>query len=315
MELTNLSAQNQKLLFNYDNFFLDLTNLYDKKKLPNKILFTGPKGVGKATFSYHLINYIFSLNEEYSYDLKNFSINELNKSYKLILNNAHPNFHLINVLENNKIIEISQIRKMINYANKSSFNNREKVILIDNVENLNLNSLNALLKIVEEPNENLLFILILDNTKNVLKTLKSRCLKFNFSLTFNESINITNKIIQNDTYDLISPELINYYSTPGELINLINFSLLTNLNLSNLSLNKFITHLIDGQFYKKDNFIKNNIYRYIELYFLNLLNLNNSKKIINLLYSKFIRKYYYIKKFNLDEESFFIEFKAKVLNG
>ena len=40
---------------------------------------------------------------------------------------------------------------MIDYTNMSSFNDGYKIILIDNVENLNLNSVNALLKIIEEP--------------------------------------------------------------------------------------------------------------------------------------------------------------------
>ena len=81
------------------------------------------------------------------------------------------------------MIEISQIREMYKYANKSAFNNKERIVLIDNAENLNLNSSNALLKIVEEPNDNVFFILILDNEKKIIKTLESRCLKFNLFLT------------------------------------------------------------------------------------------------------------------------------------
>ena len=195
MNLLKLSPNNQKQLYNYKNTFLSITKLYENKKLPNKILFTGSKGIGKATLSYHLINYIFSKNEDFKYDINKYQINQLNRSYKLIINNSHPNFNLINVLEGKKIIEISQIRQMINYTNKSSFNNRERIILIDNVENLNLNSLNALLKIVEEPNENVFFILVFDNSKKLLNTLKSRCLRFNLSMTFSESINIVNLIV------------------------------------------------------------------------------------------------------------------------
>ena len=171
MNLLELKSNNQKQLFSFENIFLDIINLYDKKKLPNKILLSGPKGTGKATLAYHLANYVFSKKEEYSYDINKFKINDLNKSYKLIVNNSHPNFHLIDVLADKKIIEISQIRQMINYANKSAFNNRERIFLIDNAENLNLNSLNALLKIVEEPNENIIFIIIFDNNKTILNTL------------------------------------------------------------------------------------------------------------------------------------------------
>ena len=170
MDLQNLLPKNQKKLYGYHKEFNELVKLYKNKKLPSKIFFNGPKGIGKSTIAHHLINYIFSNKEEYKYDLNNLEINYLNKSHKLILNNTHPNFHHVDIMEDKKIIEISQIRQMINYSTKSTFNNNERIILIDNVENLNLNSVNALLKIVEEPNENTLFILIFDSNKNILNT-------------------------------------------------------------------------------------------------------------------------------------------------
>ena len=315
MNLLKLSPNNQKQLYNYKNTFLSITKLYENKKLPNKILFTGSKGIGKATLSYHLINYIFSKNEDYNYDITNLQINDENKSYKLVLSNSHPNLHLIDLIDEKKVIEISQIRSMINYTNKSSFNNKERIILIDNVENLNLNSLNALLKIVEEPNENVFFILILDNSKKILDTLKSRCLKFNFNLSIDKSVDVTNKIINKNIFDLINKDLICCYNTPGDYINLLNFSSSSKIDILNTVLKKFLVNLIDEKYYKKNNFVKNNIYKFLELYFLNLMNLKDSQKKINLLYKDFIRKIYKMKKFNLDEESFFIEFKTKVLNG
>ena len=314
MNLLELKSNNQKQLFSFENIFLDIINLYDKKKLPNKILFSGPKGTGKATLAYHLANYVFSKKEEYSYDINKFKINDLNKSYKLIVNNSHPNFHLIDVLADKKIIEISQIRQMINYANKTAFNNSERIVLIDNAENLNLNSLNALLKIVEEPNENIIFIIIFDNNKTILNTLKSRCLKFNLFLTFDQSIDTVNTIIKKNVYNLISKDLINHYSTTGDFINLINFSLLSKLDLSEISLKNFLIYLIDEKHYKKNVFIKNNIYKYVEFYLLNLMKFKNSRNKISSLYKNFINKMHNLKKFNLDEESFFIEFKAKVLD-
>jgi len=314
MNLLDLKSNNQKQLFSFGNIFLDIINLYDKKKLPNKILFSGPKGTGKATLAYHLANYVFSKKEEFPYNVNKFKINDLNKSYKLILSNSHPNFHLIDVLTDKKIIEISQIRQMINYANKSAFNNRERIVLIDNAENLNLNSLNALLKIVEEPNENIIFIIIFDNNKKILNTLKSRCLKFNLFLTFDQSIETVNTIIEKNVYDLISKDLINHYNTTGDFINLINFSLLSKIDLSEISLKKFLTNLIDEKHYKKDVFIKNNIYKYVEFYLLNLMKFKPSRNKITSLYKNFIHKIHDLKKFNLDEESFFIEFKTKVLD-
>ena len=315
MDLKNLLPNNQEKLYGYNNEFTELVKLYKNKKLPSKIFFTGPKGIGKATMAYHLINYIFSSKEEYQYDLSNLEINNLNKSYKLLLNNTHPNFHLVDIMKDKKIIEISQIRQMINYSTKSTFNNNERIILIDNVENLNLNSLNSLLKIVEEPNENTLFILIFDSNKNILNTLKSRCLKFNLYLSFSQSVEITNKILNSNILDLISEDLLHYYNTPGDFINLINFANSLNLNLKEFDLKKFLIHLIDAGYYKNNTFIKNNIYKYIELYLLKLMKGSTSKNKINILYNESIKKIANMKKYNLDQESIMIDLKTKLFNG
>ena len=59
--------------------FKSLVALHLQNKLPNKILLSGKNGIGKSTFGYHFINYIFSLDEKDSYDLKNFSINQQQK--------------------------------------------------------------------------------------------------------------------------------------------------------------------------------------------------------------------------------------------
>jgi len=314
MNLVDVNNKNQTQLFGYVKTFNELSTLYIKKKLPKKIILSGQNGIGKSTFSYHLINYIFSLNEKNNYDLKNFKINKTNRSFNLVKNNSHPNFYLIEPGDEKKNIEIDQIRKMINFCNKSSFNNCEKIVLINGIEKLNKNSLNALLKIVEEPNDNIYFILIFDSNKNILNTLKSRCVKFNLSLTSKKSIEITNLITNSNIFDLINPDLLHYYSSPGHYVKLINFSQKYDFDLKNTDLKKFLIHLIDNSYYIKDNFISVCIYQYLEFYLLKITNRNNSKK-LNLLYKKFIEKIFNMHKYNLDKESFFIELKSKIFNG
>ena len=72
--------KNQTKLHGYDKFFKNLTDLYIDKKLPKKIILSGPKGIGKSTLSYHLVNYIFSADEKNKYDVKNLRINDTNRS-------------------------------------------------------------------------------------------------------------------------------------------------------------------------------------------------------------------------------------------
>ena len=300
---------NQTKLFGLNNYFNELKYLFDNNKLPNKILLSGQKGSGKFTLSLHLINYILSKDEDYSYDIKNLQINDKNRSFKLIKNNTSPNFFLIDIKKEKKAIEVDQIRELISFCNKSSFNNKPRFVLIDNHELMNLNSNNALLKTLEEPNDNIFFIII-NNSSKILQTIKSRCLYFKITLSQQESINIFNKIINKDIDSLINNDLISHYFTPGDLLNLYNFSLEKKIDLSNMNLKDFLLKIIDNQYYKKDILSINLIFAFLQMYFI--------KKINNLdnysVYTKFVNSIDDIKRFNLDIESLFIQLRHQIVN-
>ena len=308
----NLNPSTQINLFEHNEIFNQLCKLSKNDTLPNKILLSGEKGIGKSTLAYHLINFVLSKNEEHPYDYKNYKINSENKSFKLIQNKSNSNFNLIDVAEDKKNIDINQIRELIINLNKSSFNNKNRFVLIDNIELLNINSVNALLKTLEEPNENINFILV-NNNKRVLPTLKSRCLNFKVFLTRNQSIRIINKILNDDINNIINNELLDNYITPGKLFKLIKFSEQHELDLVNINLTKFLKTIIRNKIYKKDKLINEILYSFIELYFRSNICVKN----INLLHSYhyFIESIKNTKIYNLDEEILFMEFEDKVLNG
>mgnify|MGYP006426173817 FL=1 len=308
----NLDPSRQLDLFGHENQFTNLTDLYTNKKLPNKILLSGVKGIGKSTLAYHIVNFILSYDEDFSYDVKNFKINPDNKSFKLIINKSNPNFILIDINEDKKNIDINQIRHLILTLNKSSFNTKPRLVLIDNIELLNTNSINALLKILEEPNDNINFILI-NNNKKILPTLKSRCLNFKIQLTTSQSFDVTNKILNTNCMDLLNDELINNYSTPGEILNLLDFANKSNVDLKEIKLKEFIKKIIIEKKYKKDSSIKQLLYILIEIYFRENISINNTK-LINV-QNYFLKKINNTKIFNLDDESLLMEFEDRVLNG
>ena len=308
----NLKPVTQLSLYGHHLEFLNFIELYKSQKLPNKILLSGQKGIGKSTLAYHIINHILSIDEDNSYDMKNFKINPDNKSFKLILNKSNPNFISIDIDDDKKSIDINQIRNLILTLNKSSFNKKPRLVLIDNIEHLNINSVNALLKVLEEPNDNIYFILINSN-KKILPTLKSRCLNYNIFLTSNQSFDITNKILDQNCMNLIHEQMINHYSTPGSLISLLDFASKNNFDLKQINLKELIKKIIMDKKYKKDQFIKHQIYSLIEIYFRNNLSVKNIKllKIQNY----FLKKINNTKIFNLDDESLLMEFEDRVLNG
>jgi DNA polymerase-3 subunit delta' len=302
----------QQSLFGHNKIFDMFKSLYLNEKFPNKIILSGEKGIGKCTLAYHLINYILSSNDDHNYDTNNYKINSENKSFKLIKNKSNPNFTLIDVEEGKKNIDINQIRDLISNLNKSSFNINPRFVLIDNINLLNINSVNALLKVIEEPNDNINFILINSN-KRVLPTLKSRCIDFKISLSKNQTIEITNKIINQDIYDLINEELISYYTTPGQLLKILKVSEEFEIDIKNLSLNNFLKLIIKNKIYKKDKILIELTYSFIENYFRNRVNIKNVE-ILNF-YNLFLKKIINTKIYNLDEETLFIEFEDRILNG
>ena len=291
-------------LFELNDRFDFLKDLYIKNKLPNVLMLSGQKGLGKSTLINHLLFYIFDKN---NYDVKNYNFDNKSSFYNQFLSNIFSNIIYLSGSDF-KNIKIEDIRNLKSKILKTTILNKPRFIIFDDVELFNHNSLNALLKIIEEPNEKLFFILIHNNSK-ILSTLKSRCLSFKLFLSNKESLNITKKLIDGNIEDKINLDLINYYFTPGNILRLIEFFDKTDFELKNLKLKELLKLIIKEKIYKKNDNLKFIIYELIEFYLISKFIL-----IKNNYYYYFINQIDNIKKFNLDEESLFIEFKQRLLN-
>ncbi|MDA9598356.1 AAA family ATPase [Candidatus Pelagibacter sp.] len=310
--MIDLEPINQTKLFGFDKKISELFKLFDSGKYPNKLLLSGKKGSGKSTLAYHFINYVLSKNESFRYDKDNFQINPNSPTFKTLINKSNPNLNLIDVTPDKKFIDINQIRELISNLNKSSFNSKPRFVLIDNIELLNINSINALLKVLEEPNNNVNFILI-NNNKKILPTLLSRCINYNISLTNKESLVIANELLNGKLIETINNDLINYYTTPGNIVNLAKFGKLYKYDLINYDLKKLLKIIINKNHYKKDTLIKHMVFDLMEFYFRKI---NSTFSLnINQKYRYFLKKVSDTKNYNLDEESLFMEFDEEVLNG
>lgn len=302
-----------KKLFSYQNLFNHFINLEIEKKLPSRILLSGQEGIGKKTFAFHFINYLFSKNEKTKYDIIENKINNKSISFNLTNNLSHPNFYFISIKEGKKNIEIDQIRNMINFLNKSSFDNNKKIILIDGSENLNINSSNALLKSLEESNIQNMFILIHNVNKKILPTIKSRCINFNFHLEHKYTQNIILEYFNNDLFNELNSDFKNLIVSPNFLINHIIFLQENDLDLSQSDIKDTIDYIITNKSYKKSEFVMNYFQSYIEIYFSKMYSKTKEYKY----YDNFIKtvtENSMVNNFNLDLDSFFIKFENKYLN-
>ena len=253
--MNNIVPINQTKLFGLNDYINELIRLEKISKLPNKILLSGQKGLGKSTLAFHFINYVLSKEEVFKYNTEHLEINPENQSFKTALNKSNPNLILIDISSEKKVIDINQIRDLISNLNKSSFNNKPRFVLIDNIEFLNHNSVNALLKVLEEPSFNIYFILI-NNNKKILPTLKSRCINFNISLSNIKNLEVAEKLLNKKLDLLINKDLINYYLTPGNIFNLALFGHYNKYDLLNINLKLFIEFIIKNNHYKKDSLLR-----------------------------------------------------------
>ncbi len=303
----------QTKLLSFEDNFKNLVSLSSNQNLPNKLLFRGQKGIGKSTFAYHFINYLFSYNENNAYDLKNNEISKDNKSYKLVLNNSHPNFLLINSADK-KFIEVSKIREILNFSIKTSFSNKKKIVLIDNVENLNINAANSLLKILEEPSTDLFFILIHNSYKKIISTVSSRCIKYNFTLSDLEREKIILNLVNNEFYETLPVDFKTKYLSPKFYIDLYDFAKTEKLNIKEMNIIIFLNYIFNKKSYLKNNFINEYLQNLIEIYFYKkILKQNNFEQDFGL-FKKTINKLNNMDKFNLDKDSSLSEVKNIIFN-
>jgi len=306
--------KNQKYLYGYKKKFNYFIKLLFNKKLPNTLLFSGPKGIGKSTFVYHFVNYIFSLEEDHKYSLQDFKINEKNQSFKLVNSNIHPNFYLIEKDLDEKEVKIEKIRNLLKFINKSTYSRDLKFILIDDVENLNINSINALLKATEETGDNTYFFIIHNNHKKILDTIKSRCTDFKFYLNISEKKDILDKLLRNYIYNIDlenidTNKIIDkfYFDTPGNLLKYLLILSDSKLDLLNDTKNCILFFI---EKFKSDKKFDTMTYLslFIEKYYSDLSLSNFSNNILTKK-EKILNEIHKIKKFNLSEKNSFLWIK------
>lgn len=164
------------------------------KKLRGSIIFYGIKGIGKFSWALQLTKLLLSAPIEELNNLDSLIINP--KVNNLINKNSHPNFLLIQPEFDDKkstykdTISVEEIRKIGKFL-QSNDDTYYKVIIVDALDNLNTNASNAILKNLEEPPYNVVFLLISHNYENLLDTITSRCISLKFNpLTHKEILQV-----------------------------------------------------------------------------------------------------------------------------
>ena len=161
----------------------DWTRFADQfARLPHALLFTGAAGIGKDVFARHVAQAL--LCEHPRADQRPCGQCE---ACHWFAQDAHPDFRLLRpdhdepaadgkpAARKLEVIKIEAVRHTIDFAYLSSHRGGRRVVLIDPAESMNLNAANALLKVLEEPPADVVFLLVSDALQKLLPTLRSRC--------------------------------------------------------------------------------------------------------------------------------------------
>ena len=149
-----------------------LKKVLAENRFPHAVIFSGVEGIGKRKIAEICAAALLCENS-------NVEPCGNCQSCKMLAAGSHPDFYVVE-LEKSKVIKIAQIRDLQNEVLLQPNHSTCRVVIIDGAEFMNNAAANCLLKTLEEPTGQTIFILTTANRAGLLMTLRSRCSTVNF---------------------------------------------------------------------------------------------------------------------------------------
>jgi DNA polymerase-3 subunit delta' len=162
-----------------------LLNAYRSGRIPHAWLIGGAQGIGKATLAYRMARFVLSHPDPSAPGVQtalSLAIEADHPVSRQIAAGSHGGLLTLERTANEKgvmrtVITVDESRETISFFGSTAAVAGWRVCIVDTVDELNANSANALLKVIEEPPERSLFLLISHAPARVLATIQSRCRK------------------------------------------------------------------------------------------------------------------------------------------
>ena len=166
----------------WENLFGHTTTIdYLKKniaeqKFPHAVIFSGAEGIGKRLAAEICAAALLCENQIDG------SPCGTCENCRLVAARSHPDFYVVEAEETKttRNIKIGQIRALQSEVSLRPINSARRVVIIDGAELMNNAAANCLLKTIEEPPSQTIFILLTANRSSLLMTIRSRCMTIKF---------------------------------------------------------------------------------------------------------------------------------------
>jgi len=170
-------------LFGHREAEAALLAAYRSGRMAHAWLIGGPQGIGKATLAYRMARFVLAHRDPASAEVRaadSLYVEPDDHVARLIASEAHGGLLTLERSANDKgvlrtVITVDETRETISFFGSTAAVEGWRVCIVDTVDELNPNAANALLKILEEPPQQSLFLLVSHAPARVLATIKSRC--------------------------------------------------------------------------------------------------------------------------------------------
>jgi len=149
-------------------------------------LLAGPRGVGKAAFARAAATRVLAEAAGPPVELAGLTTPDDHPVARLVTAGSHPDLRILERLENLKTgalsrnISVDQVRGLGDLLGSTPFLSPWRAVVIDSADDLESSAANALLKMLEEPPANCLFLLVTHAAGRLLPTIRSRCRRLDF---------------------------------------------------------------------------------------------------------------------------------------
>ncbi|GAA0770209.1 DNA polymerase III subunit delta' [Roseibium denhamense] len=161
-----------------------LLNAYRSERLHHAWILGGPKGIGKATLAFRFAKFVISHPDRFSGDVlaaQSLDVPGDHPVARQVRAGGHPNIlHLRRPWdEKNKRFKadlpVDEVRRTVSFFGTTASAGAWRVCIVDAADDMNASSANALLKILEEPPERCIFLVLSHAPGRLLPTIRSRC--------------------------------------------------------------------------------------------------------------------------------------------
>ena len=172
-------------LFGHREAEAALLNAYRSGRIPHAWLIGGAQGIGKGTLAYRMARFVLAHRSPRSAPVQRaetLAVDPAGPVARQITAGAHGGLLVLERGLNDRgvmrtVITVDETRETISFFGSTAAVEGWRVCIVDTVDELNPNAANALLKILEEPPQQSLFLLVSHAPSRVLPTILSRCRK------------------------------------------------------------------------------------------------------------------------------------------